>query len=73
MAVALRFGIVILKSDWTGQAPCVDSDLNGFGEVTEARMLKFSVRRCILQEEKTFFKQFKKPLISFCNPRELMA
>ena len=32
-----------------------------------------AVRRCILQEEKTFFKQFKKPLISFCNPRELMA
>jgi len=39
MAVALRFGIEILQSDWTGDAACVDSDLNGFGEVAEARML----------------------------------
>ena len=28
---------------------------------------------CILKDEKTFFKQFKKPLILFCNPQELMA
>ena len=39
MAVALRIGIVILQSDWTGDAACIDSDLNGFGEVAEARML----------------------------------
>ena len=39
MAVALRFGIVILQSDWTGDAACVDSDLNGFGEVAETGML----------------------------------
>ena len=39
MAVALRFGIAILQSDWTGDAACVDSDLNRFGEVAEARML----------------------------------
>ena len=32
-----------------------------------------AVRRCILQEEKTFFKQFKKQLMTFCNPRDLMA
>ena len=47
MAVALRFGIVFLLSDWTGDAAYVDSCLNGFGEVVEARMLQFSVRyRC---------------------------
>ena len=32
-----------------------------------------AARRCILQEEKTFFKQVKNQLISFCNPRELVA
>ena len=32
-----------------------------------------AVGRCILQEEKTFFKQFKKPLFYLCNPREVMA
>ena len=39
MAVVLRFGNIILQSDWTGDAAYVDSDLNGFGEVAEARML----------------------------------
>ena len=39
MAVALRFDIVILQSDWIGEAACVDYGLNGFGEVAEARML----------------------------------
>ena len=39
MAVALRFGIVILPSDWSGDAAYVHSDLNGFGDMAEARML----------------------------------
>ena len=40
MAMALTFGIVILQADWTGDAAFfVDSDLNGFCEVAEARML----------------------------------
>ena len=47
MAMALTFGIVILQADWTGDAAFfVDSDLNGFCEVAEARMLWFSVRYC---------------------------
>ena len=39
MAVALRFGTVIVESDWSGDAVYVGSDPNGFGEVAEAQML----------------------------------
>ena len=46
MAVALTFGTVILQSHWGGDAVCVGSDLNGFGEVAEAWMLHFSVWYC---------------------------
>ena len=55
----------------------VHSDLNGFSEAPEARKLWFCVRYCcrlcILQEEKTFLKQFKKSLISFCNSLKLVT
>ena len=83
MAVALTFGTVILQSHWGGDAVCVGSDLNGFGEVAEAWMLYFSVwygSYCqgvatggvFCKKKRIFFKQFKKPLIVFCNAQELM-
>ena len=41
MAVALRFGLVILQSGWAGDAAeyYVASNLNALGEVAEARLL----------------------------------
>ena len=48
MAVALRFGLVILQSGWAGDAAeyYVASNLNALGEVAEVRMLWFSVWYC---------------------------
>ena len=64
MAVALRFGIVILPSGWTEDAAYVDSGLNRCGEVAEARMLSFSVRYCCTEvysaRRKYFFQAIKK-------------
>ena len=77
MAVALTFAIVILQSDQTGDAAFVDSDLNGFGEVAEARMLYFCVWYCCTgvysARGKYFFQAIEEAMISLCNPRELMA
>ena len=66
MAVALRFGIVILQSEWTGGAAYVESDLNGSGKVTEARMLYFSLRYCCSEvysaRRKDFFQASKESI-----------
>ena len=39
MAVALTLGIIIRQADQPGDAVFVDSVLNGFGEVAEARIV----------------------------------
>ena len=43
------------------------------GSLSGIAVQRRSEWRCILKDEKTFFKQFKKPLILFCNPQELMV
>ena len=77
MAVALTLGIIIRQADQPGDAVFVDSVLNGFGEVAEARMV-FCVRYRFTgvysaRRKDPFHKQFKKSLISFCNSLELVA